>query len=274
MEFDNTIRVIAFFSMFGLMAAWEAIAPRRKLGALKLQRWIGNLSLGVLNTVMIRIVMASGAVGVAMVATENSWGILNILHWPVWIEVVLAVLVLDLMIYLQHLVSHAVPALWKIHMVHHADPDYDVTTAVRFHPIEAVLSMMLKAAGVAVIGASPTAVLAFEVILNGMAMFNHANVTMPAFVDRILRWVVVTPDMHRIHHSSVPRETNRNFGFNVPWWDYLFGTYLAAPSRGHERMTFGLKKFRSPACQKLLPILKLPFGRSAPIETIKQRECL
>ena len=274
MKFDIAIRVIAFVSMFGLMASWEAIAPRRKTATLKVSRWIANLSVAVLNTMVIRIVMASGAVGVAMVTAENGWGILNMLHWPVWIEIVLAVLLLDLMIYLQHLGFHAVPVLWKIHMVHHADPDYDVTTAVRFHPVEALLSMVLKMAGVAIIGASPTAVLAFEVILNGMAMFNHANVRMPAFVDRILRWVVVTPDMHRIHHSIFPRENNRNFGFNLPWWDYMFGTYLASPSRGHERMTFGLKKFRSPACLKLLNILKLPFGRSPGIDAMNQGECL
>jgi len=274
MKFDIAIRVIAFVSMFGLMASWEAIAPRRKTATLKVSRWIANLSVAVLNTMVIRILMASGAVGVAMVTAENGWGILNMLHWPVWIEIVLAVLLLDLMIYLQHLGFHAVPVLWKIHMVHHADPDYDVTTAVRFHPVEALLSMVLKMAGVAIIGASPTAVLAFEVILNGMAMFNHANVRMPAFVDRILRWVVVTPDMHRIHHSIFLRETNRNFGFNLPWWDYMFGTYLASPSRGHERMTFGLKKFRSPACLKLLNILKLPFGRSPGIDAMNQGECL
>lgn len=274
MKFDIAIRVIAFLSMFGLMASWEAIAPRRKTATLKVSRWIANLSVAVLNTMVIRIVMASGAVGVAMVTAENGWGILNMLHWPVWIEIVLAVLLLDLMIYLQHLGFHAVPVLWKIHMVHHADPDYDVTTAVRFHPVEALLSMVLKMAGVAIIGASPTSVLAFEVILNGMAMFNHANVRMPAFVDRILRWMVVTPDMHRIHHSIFPRENNRNFGFNLPWWDYMFGTYLASPSRGHERMTFGLKKFRSPACLKLLNILKLPFGRSPGIDPMNQGECL
>ncbi len=274
MKFDIAIRVIAFLSMFGLMASWEAIAPRRKTATLKVSRWIANLSVAVLNTMVIRIVMASGAVGVAMVTAENGWGILNMLHWPVWIEIVLAVLLLDLMIYLQHLGFHAVPVLWKIHMVHHADPDYDVTTAVRFHPVEALLSMVLKMAGVAIIGASPTSVLAFEVILNGMAMFNHANVRMPAFVDRILRWMVVTPDMHRIHHSIFLRETNRNFGFNLPWWDYMIGTYLASPSRGHERMTFGLKKFRSPACLKLLNILKLPFGRSPGIDAMNQGECL
>lgn len=274
MKFDIAIRVIAFVSMFGLMASWEAIAPRRKTATLKVSRWIANLSVAVLNTMVIRILMASGAVGVAMVTAENGWGILNMLHWPVWIEIVLAVLLLDLMIYLQHLGFHAVPVLWKIHMVHHADPDYDVTTAVRFHPVEALLSMVLKMAGVTIIGASPTSVLAFEVILNGMAMFNHANVRMPAFVDWILRWVVVTPDMHRIHHSIFLRETNRNFGFNLPWWDYMFGTYLASPSRGHERMTFGLKKFRSPACLKLLNILKLPFGRSPGIDAMNQGECL
>jgi sterol desaturase/sphingolipid hydroxylase (fatty acid hydroxylase superfamily) len=274
MKFDIAIRVIVFVSMFGLMASWEAIAPRRKTATLKVSRWIANLSVAVLNTMVIRILMASGAVGVAMVTAENGWGILNMLHWPVWIEIVLAVLLLDLMIYLQHLGFHAVPVLWKIHMVHHADPDYDVTTAVRFHPVEALLSMVLKMAGVTIIGASPTSVLAFEIILNGMAMFNHANVRMPAFVDWILRWVVVTPDMHRIHHSIFPRENNRNFGFNLPWWDYMFGTYLASPSRGHDSMTFGLKKFRSPACLKLLNILKLPFGRSPGIDAMNQGECL
>ena len=263
MEFDISIRLFAFLSVFGLMASWEVMAPRRQLSALRLKRWVANLSVAVLNTVVIRIVLASGAVGVAMVAAEQGWGIFNMLHWPIWMEVMLAVLALDLLIYVQHVAFHAVPVLWKVHMVHHADPDYDVTTALRFHPVEALSSMVIKIAGVAIIGASPTAVLAFEVILNGMAMFNHANVRILSSVDRILRWVMVTPDMHRTHHSIVPRESNRNFGFNLSWWDRLFGTYLENPSKGHERMTLGLKQFRNPACMKLLNILRLPFQRAA-----------
>ncbi len=274
MEFDILIRVIAFLSVFGLMASWEMIAPRRQLSALRLKRWVANLSVAVLNTIVIRVVLASGAVGVAMVAAEQGWGTFNILDWPIWIEVMLAVLALDLLIYLQHVVFHAVPGLWKVHMVHHADPDYDVTTAVRFHPVEAVFSMVIKIAGVAMLGASPTAVLAFEVILNGMAMFNHANVRVLPSVDSILRWVLVTPDMHRTHHSIVPRESNRNFGFNLPWWDRLFGTYQANPLHGHERMTLGLKQFRSPACLTLHNMLKLPFRSAMGNYTMSQKECV
>lgn len=263
MEFDISIRLFAFLSVFGLMASWETIAPRRQLSTLRLNRWVANLSVALLNTVVIRIVLASGAVGVAMVVEEQGWGIFNMLDWPTWIELMLALLLLDLLIYVQHVAFHTVPVLWKVHMVHHADPDYDVTTAVRFHPVEAVLSMVLKIVGVEIIGASPTAVLAFEVILNGVAVFNHANVRIFPSVDSILRWVVVTPDMHRTHHSIVQRETNSNFGFNLPWWDRLFGTYLENPSHGHERMTLGLKQFRSPACLKLGSILKLPFQHAA-----------
>lgn len=263
MDFDISIRLFAFLSVFGLMASWEAIAPRRQLSAQKLNRWVANLSVAVLNTIVIRIVLASGAVGVAMVAADQGWGLFNMLDWPVWLEVMLALLLFDLLIYVQHVAFHSVPMLWKVHRVHHADPDYDVTTAVRFHPVEAVLSMVLKIAGVAVLGASPTAVLAFEVILNGMAMFNHANVRIVPSADKLLRWMMVTPDMHRTHHSIIPRETNSNFGFNLPWWDRLFGTYVENPSKGHERMTIGLKQFRSPACLKLGSLLKLPFQQAA-----------
>jgi len=262
MEFDSFIRVIAFLGVFVLMASWETMAPRRRMSSVRWKRWVANLSVTVLNTAVIRIVLASGAVGMAIVAKEQGWGILNMLQWSTWIEVTLAVVALDLLIYFQHVTSHAVPALWKFHMVHHADPDYDVTTAVRFHPVEAGLSMVLKIVGVAIIGASPTAVLAFEVILNGMAMVNHANVRIHPSVDNILRWMMVTPDMHRTHHSIVPLESKSNFGFNLPWWDRMFGTYLEHPSQGHERMILGLKHFRSPACLTLHNILKLPFRRA------------
>ena len=274
MELDVLIRVIAFLSVFGLMASWEILAPRRQHSALRLRRWVANLSMAALNTAVIRIVLASGAVGMAMISAEQGWGILNMLHWPSWMEVLLAVLVLDLVIYLQHVAFHAVPMFWKVHMVHHTDTEYDVTTAVRFHPVEAVLSMVIKIAVVAMIGASPTAVLTFEVLLNGMAMFNHANVRMPHVLERILRWVMVTPDMHRIHHSIIPRETNRNFGFNLPWWDRLFGTYLANPAHGHEQMTLGLRQFRNPACLKLRNILKLPFRQAAGNNSMPQEECV
>ncbi len=273
MEFDIWIRVIAFVTVFGLMASWESLAPRRQLSALRLRRWVANLSVAALNTAVIRLLLASGAVGVAMVAAEQGWGILNLFHWPMWVEVMLAVLLLDLVIYLQHVTFHVVPGLWKFHMVHHADPDSDVTTAVRFHPVEAVLSLLIKIAGVVILGASPAAVLAFEVILNGMAMFNHANVRILPWMDRVLRWIVVTPDMHRIHHSVIPRETNSNFGFNLAWWDRLLGTYLADPTHAHDRMTLGLKQFRSLACLRLLNLLKLPFRQAAGTYSMGQEAC-
>jgi len=274
MDFDITIRLTAFFGVIGLMASWEALYPRRRLEAPRSKRWLGNLSVAALNTLVVRTLFSSGVVGLALAAANQGWGFLNSVQWPFWVEGLLAFAVLDLAIYLQHILFHRVPGLWRFHMVHHADTDYDVTTGIRFHPVEMVLSMLIKSAVAVLVGASPGSVLIFEIVLNASSMFNHGNVRIPLLIDRMLRWFVITPDMHRIHHSILQQEANQNFGFNLPWWDYLFGTYLATPSRGQKHMIFGLEQFRSPACMKLANILKLPFRRLAGNTAINQQECM
>lgn len=259
MNADAFMRLSAFVGVLGVMASWEIMRPRRRLTTSKLRRWTANLSVVVLNTLVIRMLFASGAVGTALVAADQGWGLLNRLDLPIWLERLLAVMALDLVLYLQHVMFHAVPALWRFHMMHHADLDVDVTTGARFHPAEVILSMLIKLGAVVVVGAPPEAVLAFEVLLNATAMFNHSNVWMPQAVDRFLRWVVVTPDMHRIHHSTLPQETNTNFGFNLPWWDRLLGTYRADPSAGQEAMALGLEQFRDPTRLTFTGMLLLPF---------------
>jgi sterol desaturase/sphingolipid hydroxylase (fatty acid hydroxylase superfamily) len=265
MKTEVLIRLSAFLGMLGLMASWEALAPRRRLTMSKARRWAVNLSVVVLDTALVRLLFAGGAVGAAVVAADQGWGVLNHLSWPIWLEGVLAVIVLDFLLYLQHVMFHAVPTFWRFHMMHHADLDCDVSTGARFHPGEVVLSMLIKLAAVVLLGASPVAVVSFEVLLNVTSLFNHSNVRMPAAVDRFLRWCLVTPNMHRIHHSSDPCETNRNFGFNLPWWDRLLGTYLAEPAQGHEGMTIGLQQFRDPTRLTLTHTLLLPFvGQTGP----------
>lgn len=242
-----------------MMASWEVLAPRRRLATSKRRRWTANLAVVALNTMVVRLVFGAGAVGTAVFATEHGWGLLNLVNLPLWVEVVLAVIVLDLILYLQHVIFHAVPVFWRFHMMHHADLDCDVTTGVRFHPVEVAISMVIKLGAIIMIGASPAAVLAFEVLLNATSMFNHSNAQMSAAFDRVLRWFLVTPDMHRIHHSILPQETNRNFGFNLPWWDRLLDTYWSVPEGGHEGMTLGLEQFRDPAQLTLICMLRLPF---------------
>jgi sterol desaturase/sphingolipid hydroxylase (fatty acid hydroxylase superfamily) len=241
------------------MAAWEISAPRRdhKLG--RGSRWPGNIGVVVLDTILVRLVFPTTAVGLALLAEARGWGLFHTLDlWP-WVGVLLAVVALDLAIYLQHVLFHAVPALWRLHRMHHADQELDVTTGARFHPIEILLSMGLKLGVVAGLGTPALAVLVFEVLLNATSMFNHSNVRMPTEHDRLLRWIVVTPDMHRVHHSILTREANSNFGFNFPWWDRLFGTYCDQPAAGHEAMTIGIEQFREPAEQRLDRMLTQPF---------------
>ena len=259
MKYEPFIRVGCFFGVLVCMGVWEAIAPRRRLSASKPLRWFSNLGLVVLNSLVIRLGFMLGAVGAANEAKNLHWGLLNNLALPEWLAIVLSLLALDLAIYLQHVLFHAVPALWRLHMVHHADPDFDVTTGLRFHTIEIVLSMGLKVAAIVVLGPPPVAVLVFELLLSGTALFNHSNVAMPAWLDRCLRLFVVTPDMHRVHHSTIPQETNSNFGFNLPWWDYLLGTYRPQPALGHERMDIGLTQFRDQRAIWLHWMLALPF---------------
>jgi sterol desaturase/sphingolipid hydroxylase (fatty acid hydroxylase superfamily) len=262
------IRLGAFASVFATMALWELMAPRRPQAVGRLRRWPGNLGVVVIDTLLVRLIFPTAAVGVALVAQVGGWGLLPALDAPSWLAIVIAVIVLDLAIYLQHVLFHAVPVLWRLHRMHHADLEIDVTTGARFHPIEILLSMAIKLGVVAALGAPAVAVLIFEVLLNATSMFNHGNVRLPQRFDRVLRWLVVTPDMHRVHHSILPRETNSNFGFNLPWWDRLFGTYRAQPQAGHGAMTIGIEQFRDPRELRLDRMLLQPFrddDRSYPL---------
>jgi sterol desaturase/sphingolipid hydroxylase (fatty acid hydroxylase superfamily) len=256
---EPAIRLAVFSAVFVAMAVWELLAPRRPQVIGRATRWPGNLGIVALDVALVRILFPTTAVGLALLAESEGWGLLNAWPVPAWIAVPIAVIVLDLVIYLQHVLFHAVPALWKLHRMHHADLELDVTTGARFHPVEIILSMVIKLTAVAALGAPAVAVLIFEVLLNATAMFNHANARLPERVDRVLRWLVVTPDMHRVHHSVVMRETNSNFGFNMPWWDRLFGTYRDQPAAGHERMTIGVEELRDPTELRLDRMLTQPF---------------
>jgi len=256
---ETAIRLGFFVGMLALIGAWEIVAPRRALTLSKAQRWSGNRGLVALNTVLLRLIFPLAGAGMAAFCAENGWGILNHFQVPAILAVPLAVIALDFVIWLQHVMVHAVPLFWRLHRVHHADLDYDVTTGARFHPLEIVLSMLIKFATIVVLGPPVVAVVIFEVLLNATAMFNHGNIGLPATLDRVLRRVVVTPDMHRVHHSVLPRETNSNFGFNLPWWDRLCGTYRPQPEQGHDGMTIGLKEFRIPGNLTLWRLLIQPF---------------
>jgi sterol desaturase/sphingolipid hydroxylase (fatty acid hydroxylase superfamily) len=253
------IRLGAFAAVFAVMALWELAAPRRRQAIRRLRRWPGNLGVVAIDTLLVRLIFPTAAVGVALVVQVGGWGLLPALNVPPWLAVIIAVIVLDLAIYLQHVLFHAVPVLWRLHRMHHADLEIDVTTGARFHPIEILLSMAIKLGVVAALGAPAVAVLIFEVLLNATSMFNHGNVRLPPGLDRGLRWLVVTPDMHRVHHSILPHETNSNFGFNLPWWDRMFGTYRAQPQAGHEAMTIGIEQFRDPGELRLDRMLLQPF---------------
>jgi sterol desaturase/sphingolipid hydroxylase (fatty acid hydroxylase superfamily) len=263
LAYEPIVRLAAFAGVFLLMAAWELMGPRRKQSVGRTWRWPNNLGVMVVDTLLMRILFPTAAVGLALVAEARSFGLFNVVAFPWWIGVVLSVVILDLAIYLQHVLFHAVPALWRLHRMHHADLDIDVTTGLRFHPIEIVLSILIKFAVVAVLGPPAIAVLIFEVLLNATSMFNHSNVCIPEGIDRVLRWFVVTPDMHRIHHSILSRETNGNFGFNLPWWDHLLGTYRAQPEAGHEGMTIGIEQFRDSRELRLDRMLLQPFRGDA-----------
>lgn len=271
MSHEGTIRLGFFLGMLALMAIWELLAPRRRLATPKTTRWIANLGIVFAGTALVRLIVPITAIGMALLAQERGWGLLNNLDLPMWLALVAGVLMLDFVIYLQHVMFHAVPAFWRLHMMHHSDMDFDVTTGVRFHPVEIVLSMAIKLAAITVFGPSALAVLVFEITLNATSLFNHGNVYLPAALDRVLRLFVVTPDMHRVHHSNIPHETNSNFGFNFPWWDRLFGTYRAQPDRGHEGMTIGLDQFRDPGKLNLARLLVQPFVGKAGDYPINRR---
>ena len=257
---EPAIRLGFFLGIFAVIGFWEVLAPRRLLTVSKTLRWTSNLGLVVLNTVLLRLIFPLAGVGLAAFCAKNGWGILNHFQVPFWVAVPLAVIALDFVIWLQHVMVHAVPLLWRLHRVHHADLDYDVTTGARFHPLEIVLSMLIKLATIVVLGPPVVAVVIFEVLLNATAMFNHGNIGLPTTLDRALRWVVVTPDMHRVHHSIEDDETNSNFGFNLPWWDRLFGTYRDQPRAGQTGMTIGIRDHGDPReVSRLDGMLLLPF---------------
>jgi len=259
MSHEPVVRLGFFAGVFMLMAIWEFAAPRRELKVAKGPRWFANLGIMVLSTLVVRVIFPTAAVGMALVAADRGWGLFNNLDLTPVVAAVASVFVLDLFIYLQHVMFHAVPALWRLHMVHHADVDFDVTTGLRFHPVEIVLSMVIKLAAVGVLGPPAVAVIIFEVVLNATAVFNHGNIRLPAAADRVLRWIVVTPDMHRVHHSVKELETNSNFGFNLPWWDRLLGTYRDQPENGHGAMAIGLSQYQDRLRQSLPWLLSLPF---------------
>lgn len=269
---ETVIRLGAFAGIFAVMALWEMLAPRRPQAIERRRRWPSNLGIVAFDTVLVRLVFPVAAVGLATVAQARGWGLFSALELPVWLAVVAAVVMLDLAIYLQHVLFHAVPVLWRLHRMHHADLEFDVTTGARFHPIEILLSMAIKLGVVAVLGTPAVAVLIFEVLLNASAMFNHGNVRLAAGLDGALRRILVTPDMHRVHHSVLPNETNGNFGFNLSWWDRLFGTYRAEPAAGHAAMTIGIEQFRDPRDLRLDRMLLQPFRGDDRSHALGRRE--
>lgn len=268
-ENEVFIRLSFFSGIFLVMAIWEVLAPKRALTESKLRRWTGNVAIVVINTLVVRLIFPVLAVGMAVTAQNRGWGLFHNLQIGWGLNMVLSVILLDLAIYLQHVLFHAVPLLWRLHRMHHTDLDYDLTTGSRFHPIEIVLSMVIKLTLVVALGPLPAAVVLFEVILNGAAMFNHGNVRIPKGLDRIIRWFIVTPDMHRVHHSIIPAETNSNYGFNLSWWDRLFGTYRDQPKQGHDGMTIGIESFRHSKYLNLHWLLIQPFLQAKPEDTGK-----
>ena len=261
MEHEALIRLSIFIGLFALLAAAEAYLPRRARQVPRKTRWRTNWGFSLLNTGALRL-LAFGlpllAVGAAIDAAQNGWGLFNMLDWPTGLEIVLAILFFDFAIWLQHLITHKVPLLWRLHRVHHADTEIDVTTAIRFHPVEIALSMLLKIGLVYLVGPAALAIILFEIILNGTAMFNHSNLALPRWLDKAVRLVLVTPDMHRVHHSVHRSEHDSNYGFSLSMWDRIFGTYIAQPKDGHTKMKIGLQ-WQDPRPSKLGWSLWLPF---------------
>ena len=257
--FDASARLAFFMAGFVIIALLEAWLPRRARSYPRRARWPHNLGVAVLNQLVIRFLLPTSAIALAILFEASGLGLLQLTELPAWLDFLLALLLLDLAIYLQHRLFHLVPFLWRLHAMHHADQDFDVTTGIRFHPVSVLLSALIKLGAIALIGPAAAAVFVFEVILNTTSMFNHSNLRLPEALDRGLRLLIVTPDMHRVHHSSNEVEMNRNFGFNFPWWDRIFGTYQSDPDQGHEAMTIGLATFRSAAEQHSLRMLTQPW---------------
>lgn len=270
MNTETLIRLGSFITLFILFGVWEIVAPRRALTARKAIRWMSNIGLVVLSSAALALIPALASMAMAHLAVEQQWGLFNHLNWPYALTFLLSVVALDFIIYLQHVMFHAVPLLWRLHRVHHSDVDLDASSGIRFHVVEIVLSMVLKLAAIVTLGPPVVAVLVFEILLNGTALFNHANIRLPQKVDVLLRLFIVTPDMHRVHHSVIPQETDSNFGFNLAIWDRICGTYRAQPERGHEGMTIGIDAFREERDQWLHHLLLQPL-RNQPTDSAEEK---
>lgn len=268
---ESNVRLVFFVVIFSVVIAWELAAPRRVLTQSRFVRWYSNIGIVILNTVLVRILIPLVPVALAVIAEKRGWGAFNLVEIPQWLAILISVVVLDLIIYFQHVIFHAVPALWRLHRMHHSDLDFDVTTGARFHPGEIIISIFVKLGAIIAIGPPAVAVIIFEILLNGTSMFNHGNIRLSIKIDRILRWFVVTPDMHRVHHSNIRVETNSNFGFSLPYWDRLFGTYRDCPHLGHEVMTIGLDTFRDAEDLHLHKILLQPLKPGANNYTFRKR---
>ncbi len=263
-QHEAAIRFGCFFGTLLVMAVWELLAPRRPLTQSKPLRWFSNLGLAVLNNVVWRLLIPAGAVGLAISVQACGWGLFNLVAWPEWFEIAASIVLFDLAIYAQHWAFHRVPWLWRLHLVHHVDLDFDATTGIRFHTIETLLSFGWKAAVIALLGPATLAVMIVEILLNTTALFNHGNVRLPLSLDRVLRCVLVTPDMHRVHHSVEDRETNSNYGFCLPWWDFLFRTYRAQPAAGQDGLVIGRPEYRTADTARLWFLFCLSFRRELP----------
>ena len=256
---ETLVRLGFFTAIFIAIALSEKVAPRRILLKSKFKRWISNFGMQIIDVAVLRFIFPIFPFGVAVICVQRGWGLLNYYHTIQPLALFIGILVLDFIIYLQHRVFHIAPVFWRVHMVHHTDQDIDVSTAVRFHPLEIILSLLIKFTAVAAIGAPPLSVLIFEVMLNGASMFNHGNIKIPLYIDRVIRMVLVTPDMHRVHHSVITRETNSNYGFSFSWWDRLLGTYKAQPQEGYDKMKIGLNGYHDDRSLKLSALLTMPF---------------
>lgn len=263
MAHESLVRLGVFSVVLLLMIGLEYFIPRRINSASKSIRWMSNLGLATLGTLLVvgvsRVLLLFLPMSIALYVEQQGWGLMPLLDLPVGMIMVLGILALDLLIYGQHVMFHHVPLLWRLHLVHHTDRDLDATSGIRFHPVEIVLSIFLKIVVVVALGIPAVALVIFEIILNAMALFNHSNIKIPKALDKVMRLIVVTPDMHRVHHSIIPMETNSNFGFNLPWWDWIFKTYRAQPQQGHIDMTLGLKDFKNPQKLTLYCLVRLPF---------------
>lgn len=261
---EPAIRLVALVGTLAILIGGEALAPRRRLGQPRWRRWFANLGLALIDTALLRLAVPAAAVGLAALAQAQGWGLFNLLAMPDWLAIGLSLLLLDLALYGQHVLTHRLPVLWRLHRVHHTDLDIDVTTGLRFHPAEILLSLLYKGAIVVALGAPPAAVLIFEILLSSSSLFTHSNLCLPSGLERAIRRVWVTPDMHRVHHSVLRAETDSNYGTCLSLWDRLFRTYRAQPLASHDAMTLGIGQFRRPADQRLWPLLLQPLQPEPP----------